>query len=147
MVLTNKRFIVNKPKLLGSVNFEDHIWRDLSDITLREGMINATLSMKAAKGRLLLVDNLPKAQARKLYSFAQDMEEQVREERRIREMEERRAAAGGVTIHGSLPTTNMAAPVQDDPVQKLKQLKAMLDAELITQEEYDAKKTDLLSRM
>ncbi len=35
----------------------------------------------------------------------------------------------------------------EDPVQKLQQLKAMLDAELISQEEYDAKKSDILKSM
>ncbi len=35
----------------------------------------------------------------------------------------------------------------DDPVEKLAKLKKMLDAELITQEEYDAKKKDILAQM
>jgi hypothetical protein len=45
------------------------------------------------------------------------------------------------------PQTPAAAPVQEDPVQKLKQLKSMLDAELISQDEYDQKKADILSQM
>lgn len=36
---------------------------------------------------------------------------------------------------------------KEDPVEKLAQLKKMLDAELITQEEYDAKKKDILAQM
>ncbi len=40
-----------------------------------------------------------------------------------------------------------AAQAAPDPMQKLKQLKQMLDAELITQEEYDAKKKDILASM
>jgi hypothetical protein len=46
------------------------------------------------------------------------------------------------------------APIQatgpqpaDDPLQKMMQLKGMLDAGLISESEYNAKKTDLLSRM
>ena len=35
----------------------------------------------------------------------------------------------------------------DDPLQKMKQLKGMLDAGLITESEYNAKKADLLSKM
>ncbi len=35
----------------------------------------------------------------------------------------------------------------EDPVQKLQKLKAMLDADLISQEEYDAKKSDILKNM
>ena len=35
----------------------------------------------------------------------------------------------------------------DDPLQKMKQLKGMLDAGLITESEYNTKKADLLSKM
>lgn len=153
VVLTNRRFIIYKPKLLGRVDFEDYIWRNLSDMKLKEGMIHASLSMQTTQGKTIVVENLPKAQARKLYSFGQEMEEKALEERRLREMEEKRAAAGGINIQGlpnhSAPPTSVqqAIPPQEDPLQILTKLKAMLDAELITQEEYDAKKIDILSRM
>jgi membrane protease subunit (stomatin/prohibitin family) len=49
----------------------------------------------------------------------------------------------GVTQQPQQP----AGTTQDDPVAKLQQLKQMLDAGLITQEEYDRKKTDILSQM
>jgi len=151
IVLTNRRFIIYKPKLLGGVDFEDYIWRDLNDVKLKEGMINSSISMKTTGGHVVFIEHLPKAQARKLYAFAQEREEQVREERRIREMEEKRAAAGGIVFQGSPSFPNSVSvpisPTPVDPLQKLTQLKAMLDAGLITQQEYDAKKTDLLSRM
>ncbi len=40
-----------------------------------------------------------------------------------------------------------AAPSSADPVQALQKLKQMLDSGLITQQEYDAKKADILSRL
>jgi hypothetical protein len=43
--------------------------------------------------------------------------------------------------------TTSASLSADDLLQKLKQLKGMLDADLISQSEYDAKKAELLSRM
>lgn len=147
VVLTNKRFIVYRPTLLGGANFQDHIWRDLCDAHLSEGIMRSTITMKTTKGTVLSLGDLPKAQARKIYAFAQGMEEQVLEERRQREMEERRAAAGGVIFHGSVPTPPPAPPAQDDPLQKLKKLKDMADAGLITAQEYEAKKADILSRM
>lgn len=147
VVLTNKRFIIYKPKLLGRVEFQDYIWRNLKDAHVKEGLRGATLTMKTVDGHEFAIDNLPKAQARKLYTMAQSMEEQVIEERRQRELEEKRAAAGGITMHTSIPPTQPQAMLQDNPVQKLKQLKDMLDASLISQAEYDAKKADILSRM
>ncbi len=148
VVLTNRRFIVYRPKLFGRVDFEDYIWRDLQDARLKEGIMGATITLQTTSGKMVSVDYLPKPQARKVYSTAQEMEERVREERRLREMEETRAAAGGVVIQGGM-TPGFGAPTSsaEDPVQKLKQLKEMVDAGLITQGEYEAKRQAILSRM
>jgi membrane protease subunit (stomatin/prohibitin family) len=50
-------------------------------------------------------------------------------------------------MQGGMQQGAGAAAAQQDPVQKLKQLKDMLDAGLITQTEYDEKKADILSKM
>jgi len=146
VVLTNRRFIIYRPKLLGRADFEDYIWRELRDARLKEGITRATLTFQTVKGRTIAIEGLPKNEARRLYAIAQEQEEKVLEERRQREMEEKRAAAGGVYLHGA-PVAAPALPPQEDPVQKLKQLKDMLDTGLISQEEYDSKKADILSRM
>lgn len=145
VVLTNKRFIIYRPTLLGGANFEDYIWRVLHNAHLSEGVFNATITMQTTKGKLLSVGDLPKSQARKLYSFAQAMEERMLEERRARDMEEKRASAGGIVLQGGLPTAPPPAP-QEDPMEKLKKLKSMMEAGLITQQEYETKKADILSR-
>ena len=148
VVLTNKRFIVYRPTLLGGANFQDYIWRDLHDARLTEGIINSTITLQTVKAQLISVGDLPKAQARKLYAFAQEMEEKVLEERRTRDMEEKRAGAGGIILQGGLPTAPTPAPArqEDDSMQKLKKLKDMLDAGLITEQEYETKKADILSK-
>ncbi|MDQ3004582.1 MAG: PH domain-containing protein, partial [Chloroflexota bacterium] len=148
VVLTNKRFIVYRPTFLGGANFQDYIWRDLHDARLTEGIINSTVTLQTVKSQVLSVSDLPKAQARKLYAFAQEMEEKVLEERRTRDMEEKRAGAGGIVLQGGMPIAPTPAQVhqEEDPMQKLKKLKDMLDAGLITQQEYDTKKTDILSK-
>ena len=45
------------------------------------------------------------------------------------------------------PQAAPQAPQQEDPFEVLAKLKKMLDAGLIEQEEYDAKKKEILSRM
>lgn len=111
VVLTSKRFILYMPKLLGGANFEDYIWRDLRDARLQEGFMGATLTMQTMGGKVIAVEYLPKAQARRLYAVAQEMEERVCEERRSRELEDKRAAAGGVILHGAtLPPTLRRRP-------------------------------------
>lgn len=148
VVLSNKRFIIYRPKMFGRVDFEDYIWRDLRDARIKEGVMGATLTMQTVGGKQLLIDYLPKAQARRLYSVAQEMEEAVREERRIRQMEEQRAAAGGVIFQGPVPgQSTPPAPAKEDPVEVLTKLKAMLDAGLITGAEYEVKKQEIISRM
>jgi hypothetical protein len=148
IILTSKRFIVYRPQILGQVSFEDYIWRDLRDARLNEGMLGATLSMDSVRGTTLSVDYLPKSQARRLYAIAQDKEEHVLDERRVREMEEARAKAGGVVIHGGGIGQAQSIPApQNDPAEKLQQLKSLLDAKLITKKEYDSKRAEVIANM
>lgn len=64
-----------------------------------------------------------------------------------------RASAGGVVVHApiaqdvvpSAPPATVAAT--DDPMQLLSKLKQLLDAGLVTQEEFDAKKAEVLARL
>jgi len=146
VVLTTRRFMVFRPRVLGGADFEDHIWRELQDVDLKEGLVGATLTLNTVAGKQIVIEYLPKAQARRLYAFAQQMEERALEERRLRQMEEARAAAGGVYVQGQ-PSAAPAPPPAADPVQRLKQLKDMLDAGLITAQEYESKKAEILSRL
>jgi hypothetical protein len=146
VALTNKRLIVYRLKLIGA-DFQDHIWRDLQDVRLKEGVFGATLTIQIVGSPApLVVDYLPKAQARRLYSIAQEMEEEARDQRRIRDLEERRASSGAHLFHQPTSAPEPAATAED-PVAVLQKLKQMLDAGLIEQGEYDAKKTEILGRM
>ncbi len=145
VVLTTRRFIIYKPELMGQAQFEDYIWRDLKNVDLKEDVIGSTVTLHTVEGTDLAVGFLPKAQARRVYAIAQEMEEAMLEERRRRDMEEKRAAAGGIYLPGSdLPG---AASAREDPVEVLKRLKRMLEAGLISQQEYDTKKEEVLLRM
>lgn len=150
VVLTNRRFIIYRPKLFGRVEFEDYVWRDLSDARLDEGVVGATLKFVATNGRRPTVGYLTKTEARRLYAFAQEREEKVREERRMRELEEKRAAAGGIVMHGPSSPNNASsqdgAPVVD-PVERLKKLKEMLDAGLLSPGEFEAKRAEIIAKM
>jgi len=147
-VLTNRRFIVYRPHILGRADFEDYIWRDLRDAVLKEGYLAATLSMTTVDSGELKITWLRKEDGRRVYAVAQEQEELVREERRYRDMEEQRAAAGGVVVHGSSQKYGVQQqPESENHTEQLRQLKEMLDGELITQEEYDAKKKQILDEM
>lgn len=150
VILTNRRFIIYSPTIVGGASFKDYAWRDLMDVTISEGMLTSTLRFKLVTGGVFhLIEKLPKEQARKLYSYAQEMEEKVREERRQRDMEEKRAmAGGGIVVNASPQPAQVAAPAaQEDPMAKIKKLKDMLEAGLISQQEFDDKKNDIIAKM
>ena len=149
VVLTNRRFIVYRPKLLGGVTFIDHIWRDLFDVHLDESMMRATIRFRTAKGQVHEISALPKIQARAVYGFAQQKEHEALEDRRTREIEERRAASGGVVVHAP-PSASAAHSNQqpvEDPVVGLQKIKQLLDASLISQAEFEFKKAEILKRL
>jgi hypothetical protein len=146
LLLTNKRLMIVRPKLLG-MTFQDYIWRDIGNVHMSEQMLTATITCTVTGGVPLKIDSIPKKQARKIYGIAQEKEERVREERRMRDMEEKRAAAGGITIAAPGQGPASVAPAADDPMAVLGKLKNMVDAGLIQPQEYEAKKAEVLARM
>ena len=148
VVLTTKRFILHKPTLLGGASFTDHLWRELKNVQVRETLTGATLKMQTVSGTTLTVNYLPKAQARKLYRYAQEMEEKVAEIRREREMEEARAAAGGVTMQvpggSGTQRESQTADSGDDVLNQLEKLAVLKEKGILTEEEFAAKKKQLL---
>jgi hypothetical protein len=148
MVMTNRRLMHYQPDLFGRAKFIDYIWRDMRSVEMEENVWRATITIEVINGDKIRVDNLVKEQARRLYSIAQQMEENVREELRLREMEEKRAAAGGVILGGlSSVSSGTSASPTEEPVQALSKLKQLMEAGLITPAEYEAKKKEILSRL
>jgi hypothetical protein len=149
IALTNKRIILIRPKSFGlSLDFNDFSWMNVADVHMKEGVFAATITIKTTSGQTDSMEDIPKAQARRLYRFAQEMEETKKEERRQRDLEDKRAiAGGGITINSPSNQPQAAATPVDDPMEKLTKLKSMLDMGILTQEEFDAKKTDILSKM
>ena len=148
VALTNKRVIFCRPKNFGlSMEFKDHQWKDVIDIHIKENMLGADFSIKTTKGSDLM-DYLPKDQARRLYQFGQSKEEEARDYRRQRDLEDKQAAACGIVVNASpVAPVPAPAPVADDPMEKLKKLKVMLENELLTQTEYDERRTVILAAL
>ncbi len=147
IALTNKRIIFCRPKNFGfSMDFQDFLWKDVADCHIKEGILGSDFSVKTVRNQMVTMDYLPKAQARRLYQFAQGKEEEMGEYRRQRDLEDKRAAAGGgITVNtASQPAATIIA---DDPVVTLQKLKVLLDSDIITQQEFDAKKLEVISKM
>ena len=165
IALTNKRILFFTPANLGlTLKFVDFVWKDIVDVATKEELIGAVFSIKTIRGAEMGVDYLPKVQARKLYQYAQERKEEEREARRLRDLEEKRAESGSLQFENpatvaafqATPSVQPTAPVTPPPVaheepkadeltEKLKKLRALFDKGLISQEEYNHKKLELLN--
>jgi len=160
IAITNKRVLFFTPANLGlSIKFVDFVWKDIVDVYTKEEIIGAIFSVKTTNGAEMGVDYLPKIQARKLYQYAQERKEAEREARRLRDLEEKRAESGSIQYEQyaqpqapAFPAAAAPEPVApqadvkpDVLTEKLKKLKTLFDNGLISQEEYNSKKMDLLS--
>lgn len=150
VVLTNRRFIMVQPGLFG-MQFQDFPWREVDNVHMSEQMIGATLTCKTTTGRTVALDSIPKKQARRVYSYAQQVEEQAYEKRQQVELEKMRASAGGVVLHTPMAPAAAPAPAPvipaEDPMAALAQLKKLFEAELITGDEFAGKKAEILARL
>jgi hypothetical protein len=169
VALTNKRLLFFTPANLGlSMKFVDFVWKDIIDVQIKEEILGAVFSCKTANGAEMGVDYLPKIQARKLYQIAQARKEDEREARRLRDLEEKRAESGALQFEAPVaaptpPPVAVAppepiyitepepvkppvveAPKPDELTEKLQKLKKLFDHGLISQEEYNHKKMELL---
>lgn len=150
IALTNKRIIFCRPKTFGlSMDFQDFLWKEIADCHIKEGMLGATFTVKKVKGGgIISLDYLPKAQARLLYRYAQEREEEMEDYRRQRELEDSRArAGGGITVNTNSEDRKQPTEQENDPIANLKKLKGLLEQELISQEEFDTKKAEILSKL
>jgi len=169
IAITNKRILFFTAANLGlSIKFVDFVWKDIVDVFTKEEIIGAIFSVKTIGGAEMGVDYLPKVQARKLYQYAQERKEAEREARRLRDLEEKRAESGAmqfeapvniapvqpIVAHEPAPIpapvvheepTPAPAPKPDELTEKLKKLKVLFENNLISQEEYNQKKLELLS--
>jgi hypothetical protein len=152
IVLTNRRIIFFRSKSFGLItDFQDYLWKDVAESHISEAILGSTFKMTAVSGFIETIDYIPKSQARKLYQYAQAKEEEMIEFRRQKELEDKRATSGGITVNTQPeqkeePKQNTPKP-SEDPMETLMKLKAYLDNDLISAEDYEAKKKEILARM
>ena len=170
IVVTNKRIILCKPKNLGlSMEFIDYDWDDIAGSFVKEGILGADFTFTTNSDLTHTVDYLPKNQARKLYTYAKEqldilkngpklaetktadennVEEVVAEE--ITHLAEIIPATSLVQdtevevpiTHGERPLTELS---KEELFEKLQNYKKLLDNGLILQGEYDRLKNEIIT--
>ena len=168
--ISDSRIIVISRGLLGGFTMRDIQWKDLQDAEISENVLPEVCgsslsfafrkhdfgsSVGSQKGNAraqsglpsLLVGGVPCEEARMIYSNAQAQEQAWEEKRRIRAIEETRAAAGGVYVNTG-PTAAPEVGKKDTAslVDELISLKKLLDTGAITDVEFNEMKSKIIAR-
>lgn len=128
LIITNRRIVIYKPGFIGSET-EEYPFESIDKIDHKKGFMRSEIEIHV-RGKEIELDNISNDDAVKAISTIRQ------------NMQAQKMAQKTVVLQ-----PQQAAPAKEDPVAKLKQLKEMLDAGLIRQEEYDTAKAAILSRM
>ena len=167
IVVTNKRIILCKPKNLGlSMEFMDYDWDDIAGTFVKEGFLGSDFSFSTKTELTHTVEYLPKNQARKLYTYAKEqldilkngvatnsnsvvntsvvMEEVQTEE--VTHFAEIMPAVQDTELEDPIPSheKKLSESSKEELFDKLANYKKLLDNGLILQGEYDKLKNEIL---
>jgi Bacterial PH domain len=91
VVVTTRRIIGISPGLPGRVSFRSHLWPDVLDVSMNEGILSSQIVVETYAGARE-VGWIPKEQANLLYGIARRMERDWREKRHIMERREQQGS-------------------------------------------------------
>lgn len=164
IAVTNKRIIFCLPENLGlTTNFVTFTWEDVKEVTFKEEFFGSKFITIPQRGENVAIDYIPKVQARKLYQFCNEQLERSNDVQRNQVIDDRKVNLGNSNesddfssyveieeeeTHFIQPQNNLPAEEPEDEVtMKLKKLKTLFEKQLITSEEYERKKADILSQL
>jgi hypothetical protein len=169
IAVSSKRIFYCEPANFGiTMNFKDISWKSIKEVSFKEEIFGSKFICVPQHGENIVTEYIPKVQARKLYQAAYEQLENYRDAQAQAQVEEKRLSGGPVlepVFNGTIeieeaqvvetaeldepaaPIMPQAAPVEepeDETTLKLRRLKTLYDKQLITQEEYEAKKASIL---
>ena len=161
IVVSNKRIFYCEPANFGiTMNFKDISWKSIKEVSFKEELFGSKFICVPQHGENIITEYIPKVQARKLYQAAYEQLEGFKEQQRQSDLEDRRAQQpvpapapepavieNNVSETPVVPVYTPPTPVEeseDETTLKLRKLKTLYDKQLITQDEYEAKKADIL---
>jgi len=150
IAITGSRILTVQRGLLGGFKMADMQWKDLKDVRLEQNILEGLCGSNLAFDSLLLghpgiaVDGVPHQTAASMYAKAQYEEQAWEEKRRVRSLEETRAASGGVTI-GAMDGAGGGAS-SDRMVEEIRKAKELLDSGAVSDTEFQEMKAKILGR-
>ncbi|MGB4398456.1 MAG: PH domain-containing protein [Daejeonella sp.] len=164
IAITNKRIIFCIPENLGlTTNFITFPWEDIKEVSFKEEFFGSKFLTVPQRGENIAIDYIPKVQARKLYQFSNEQLEKNRGMAQNSLSDDKNTHLGNSNssedytsyveieeeekpfIQAQIPMA--AEETEDEVTQKLKKLKTLFEKQLITSEEYERKKADILSQL
>jgi hypothetical protein len=163
IVVSNKRIFYCEPANFGiTMNFKDISWKSIKEVSFKEELFGSKFICVPQHGENIITEYIPKVQARKLYQAAYEQLEAFKEQQHQTDLEERRAqvpltveipvqekiSAEEPEVTYISPAPVSPAPVEeqeDELTMRLRKLKTLYDKQLITLDEYEAKKADILA--
>jgi hypothetical protein len=148
IAITSSRILVVQRGLLGGFKMADMQWKDLKDVRLEQNILEGLCGSNLAFDSLLLghaaiaVDGVPSEVASGMYAKAQYEEQAWEEKRRVRGLEETRAASGGVVIGAS----DSGGAGGDRMLEEIRKAKALLDEGAVSDAEFQEMKAKILGR-
>lgn len=159
IAVSTRRIFYCTPGNLGfTMNFKDISWKSIKEVSFKEEIFGSKFICVPLHGENIVTEYIPKVQARKLYQAAYEQLEGFKEHQRQEDLEERRSSTSPVTVNAAPaepvaedkplppPIVRVEEP-EDETTLKLRKLKTLYDKHLITQEEYEAKKADILDSL
>lgn len=151
IAITSSRILTIQRGLLGGFKMSDMQWKDLKDVRLDQNILDGICGSNLAFDSLILghagiaVDGVPSQPASAMYAKAQYEEQAWEEKRRVRSLEETRAASGGVSIGAGLDGSGGGGG-SDRMVEEIRKAKELLDAGAISDAEFQEMKSKILGR-
>jgi hypothetical protein len=144
IIVTNKRVILHKPRMF-KTTFHDFLWRDIKKVHLTDRLFGSELVFEYTGG-YLVSSFLPKNQAKKVYAIAQAKEEEWVEKWRLRKIEEERARSGAnhIVLNKEGQSSSGVDGKRISIKERLLELDQLRSEGLITQDEYQNKKMEIL---
>lgn len=156
IAVSNRRIFYCTPGNLGfTMNFKDISWKSIKEVSFKEEIFGSKFICVPLHGENIVTEYIPKVQARKLYQAAYGQLEEFRAQQRLADLEERRSSTSPVTVNtvpvepeqeertAFIPPTPVQEP-EDETTVRLRKLKTLYDKQLITLDEYEAKKAAIL---
>jgi len=158
IAITNKRIVFCIPENLGlTTAYKTFLWTEIKEVSFKEEFFGSKFITIPKRGENIAIDYIPKVQARKLYQFSNEQLEKVKTlpgfDEKITVLQNENLMDDYASyIEVEEQNTSAIAELQvtepeDELTQKLQKLKTLYEKQLISQEEYENKKAEILARL